>query len=779
MSGSVGELITRFTSTGFDKVSTQIDSLASKGTKAEKATAGLTTKLGAAAAGLLSVAAAAKAVQALVETNRQFEKLRAGLTTATGSVEGMEKAWGALMQFATETPYGIEQVTSSFTKLVNYGLTPSEEALRSYGDTASAMSKSLDQMVEAVADAATGEFERLKEFGIRAKNNGDTITFTFRGVATEVKNSATDIESYLINLGKTNFGGGMARQMNTLDGAIANLSDTWDVFKYNLSDGMFADIATGSLRLVADGLAELNNQMESGAMESNLDAWGAAWGGWGRDLDFLWQEVSSLFDGMFDDMDSKASDTINDMSAYISHFPSELRSYLQQAIAYTKAWAAESVELGISVAQALNPFANQADVKANMDARMAAIQKSLNDELAAIESEKKADQAMQDIFAQHAQDQADAGRKKEENAEKQHQDRLAGFRISGAGGSNNTKSDTKAADKAIREAQRLAQQKEAEFERTKQLLETETETIAREYEERNTIIRESTKEGSKLQEDLLKRSTAMRDKQESERKASALAQVEQIRIDLLTEEDALLESYERRRKLILDNEELTQEQRRTLMAGLQEQYTQQQNTLMMNQVASMAGIMQSSLSTMTQALADAGAESNVVYKALFAAQKAMAIPSMLVATEEGATKALALGPVAGPIASTAIRTLGYASIATVAGQAIAGMFDQGGLIPAGKSGIVGEYGPEIVNGPAVVTSRKQTMSKVNAAQNAGGGGGSSSAPVQNFFINGTGVGDNQLRAMLRDAARQGGEMGYNKVLSDVTYRGDVSKKIGR
>ncbi|ECM1947327.1 phage tail protein, partial [Salmonella enterica subsp. enterica serovar Tennessee] len=38
----------------------------------------------------------------------------------------------------------------------------------------------------------------------------------------------------------------------------------------------------------------------------------------------------------------------------------------------------------------------------------------------------------------------------------------------------------------------------------------------------------------------------------------------------------------------------------------------------------------------------------------------------------------------------------------------AGMYDDGGTIPRGQYGIVGENGPEIVNGPANVTSRRRT-----------------------------------------------------------------------
>lgn len=44
------------------------------------------------------------------------------------------------------------------------------------------------------------------------------------------------------------------------------------------------------------------------------------------------------------------------------------------------------------------------------------------------------------------------------------------------------------------------------------------------------------------------------------------------------------------------------------------------------------------------------------------------------------------------------------------GYGFAGMYDSGGYIPRGQFGIVGENGPEIVNGPANVTSRRNTAS---------------------------------------------------------------------
>lgn len=54
---------------------------------------------------------------------------------------------------------------------------------------------------------------------------------------------------------------------------------------------------------------------------------------------------------------------------------------------------------------------------------------------------------------------------------------------------------------------------------------------------------------------------------------------------------------------------------------------------------------------------------------------------------------------------TQVRVVGGAAAAAVP---FAGMYDSGGVIPRGQFGIVGENGPEIVNGPAHVTSRRRT-----------------------------------------------------------------------
>ncbi|PHM73726.1 phage tail tape measure protein [Xenorhabdus kozodoii] len=59
-----------------------------------------------------------------------------------------------------------------------------------------------------------------------------------------------------------------------------------------------------------------------------------------------------------------------------------------------------------------------------------------------------------------------------------------------------------------------------------------------------------------------------------------------------------------------------------------------------------------------------------------------------------------------------------------------GAHDTGGYIPAGKFGLVGEYGPELINGPARVTSRRQTAALAGMAAAALSMGSVSAARAQ-------------------------------------------------
>lgn len=116
-------------------------------------------------------------------------------------------------------------------------------------------------------------------------------------------------------------------------------------------------------------------------------------------------------------------------------------------------------------------------------------------------------------------------------------------------------------------------------------------------------------------------------------------------------------------------------------------------------------------------------------EALFYLNQAIALANAVVSTEMAAAKALELGPILGIPAASVVRGLGYASAGVIAGQTIAGAFDNGGNIPGGQLGIVSEFGDELVNGqlikgPARVTSREDTAKLMN-------GGGETKIIIEN------------------------------------------------
>lgn len=189
--------------------------------------------------GLMATAFVGKQI---TDTITKFEKLEASLRTVTGSADKASVAFGFIENFAATTPFQLEEVVDAFIKLKALGLTPSEEALTSYGNTATAMGKSLNQMIEAVADAATGEFERLKEFGIKSRAQGDQVTFTFQGVSTTVGKNAKEIEGYLRSIGDVQFAGAMKEQAGTLNVALSNMGDAFSKLVKAIGDAGLTDI---------------------------------------------------------------------------------------------------------------------------------------------------------------------------------------------------------------------------------------------------------------------------------------------------------------------------------------------------------------------------------------------------------------------------------------------------------------------------------------------------------------------------------------------------------
>jgi hypothetical protein len=196
-----------------------------------------------AAAGVVAAGAMAALGKSVIETSAQFEGFETSLTTIEGSAEKAKQSMAWIQKFATQTPYDLSGVTEAFIKLKSYGLDPTDGTLKTLGDTASSMNKPLSAAVEMFADAATFEFERLKEFGLRAQQKGNEVTFTWtkngKQMSKVVKKNSDDVRKFILqNLGER-FNGAMIRQSKTWNGMMANLGDSWTNFKKQIGDGGF------------------------------------------------------------------------------------------------------------------------------------------------------------------------------------------------------------------------------------------------------------------------------------------------------------------------------------------------------------------------------------------------------------------------------------------------------------------------------------------------------------------------------------------------------------
>lgn len=218
---------------------------------------------------------AALAAGSMVDVASAFERYETILISSTGSQEKAREAMGWVTNFAATTPYELDQVTEGFVSLKNYGIDPTNGTLRTLGDTAAAMGKPMMQAVEAMADAVTGENERLKEFGITASKTGDKITYAYSNAAGESMKATVKagdraaIQMKLMEIFNEKYGGSMERLSQTWDGMMSNMRGTWVKFQLAIMNAGLFDWMKGKLKLVLDTF----NKMEA---DGSLKVWAKA-----------------------------------------------------------------------------------------------------------------------------------------------------------------------------------------------------------------------------------------------------------------------------------------------------------------------------------------------------------------------------------------------------------------------------------------------------------------------------------------------------------------------
>ena len=221
-------------SKSLDKNEAKLRKINIEASRAEKAAGmvsgggGLLGGIGLLGGGAMAIAAAVgTASAAIVNITSEFEGYEAQLKTALGTTAAAEIALQQISEAAAKTPESVQSLTEAYVRLANTGLQPTIDELLKITDVSISQNKSVMAFSEAIIDAQTFEFERLKEFGILASKAGDKITFSFKGQEKQVAASALAVRDYLIGLGDMDgIAGAAEEKSDTLGGALSNLADS-------------------------------------------------------------------------------------------------------------------------------------------------------------------------------------------------------------------------------------------------------------------------------------------------------------------------------------------------------------------------------------------------------------------------------------------------------------------------------------------------------------------------------------------------------------------------
>lgn len=310
-------------------------------------------------AGAFSAAAFVSFGKAVLDVTSEFQKFNAVLGNTLGSSTLASLKLKEIQDFAAKTPFGVNELTGAFVKLANSGFKPTGDQMRALGDLASSTGKSFDQLAEAILDAQSGEFERLKEFGVRAKDAGDSVIFTYKGVQTQVAKTSEAIRGYITDLGNAEgVSGSMAKISETLGGKISNLGDSWDQMLLSVggnTEGVFnsaIDVISKAINKVTD----YNNEL---ALASKYDLGNGA-------VDFA-QRLGKLFGGGSTDIELQAK-AIQSIATSVQNTATKAISGAKSLNDFGAAIAQLKKQGDAQLATATKNGANSGQIKAVKDA---------------------------------------------------------------------------------------------------------------------------------------------------------------------------------------------------------------------------------------------------------------------------------------------------------------------------------------------------------------------------------------------------------------------------
>ena len=683
---------------------------------------------------------------------KAFEDLRAKLSGVTGDLQSAEKVFWELNALEDQTTISTSELSEALLYLNKFGIGVTSEDMKNLSAVSIGLNKDLASVTSAIGKAAQGRYQSLKELGIAVDDAGNTLKLSFKGVTTEVEKDTDAIKNYLSNLGKTQFSEVLEAKLQTTDAALNRFKNAWGTLQTEIfrSDGVIGQIFTNIYNQGTDmvnGLItvfklESVQKVIKGAVEHIYNFFRIMYESiTGKAITFKtdWAEIwlnilntvnlaiakfkllsASLISGFkvlagaFDDFVYKPIKAL--MNKIMREWDEWQNHFWKKIGEISTRISAPFVSLAVDYAEL------SAEVSKEMDENGS----SLNDALKEREG----------ILNQAAKDYAETLeniRKSEEELKKSSEGKQGESVLDNLFGSSSGNA-VNAINTAGKKASNVIDTLKREWDSFYKSLVSESrnslserQRLEIEYNEKNIELQKyaavaSAEEISKAKQLIeeqyqLKKKELEENAQKEyysimENETELLRMETQKRIDIINQmyKDNLLSAtqYMEAQSKLIDSYYKNAGKKKTKDTILSDESVDRVNKLkdvtqnLSDAFSDMAGSMNKSSSS---------------YKALFAIQKGFAVASATMNAILAWSQALSDPTQMSWIAKLTQYANAIALTANIISQLRSvQMYDKGGEIKAGELGIVGEYGPELIQGPATVTSRKDTAEILNRNQ---------------------------------------------------------------
>lgn len=612
-------------------------------------------------------------VNAIKNSRVELENAVASLSGISGGIAEANTMFDLLQQSARDCIEPFDSLQAAALSIGKYGITPTTENLKALKQIALATGQQMTTAANAFGQVTMGKYEGLEQLGIKALDTGNKLQLTYKGVTQEIDKNTTSLEDYIVKLGASNsqaldyLQGGMVGALNKLDNA-------WGDLIREFAASPLGDIVTDAVNAIADALDALT------AYIHNSDA-----------FSYLAVQANDIFKEIIDGfkwLADSAKDVNENMTENFGlSFGDIAGAFGAMLIKFKVAMMSFVTLIGTFIESLVDVFKNS--FKACKDCVTSLFNLDFS---GAYNSSTRGFTDIPKIISNNLEVAGRAIDMYEKDSFKKQELHLKEY-----------KQKMKASHKGIVKS----------GERTFGKLTTASANHVKSVKDHtDQMLAQWQSFYASLQsthDDL-----TLSDAQKLDQKyADELAKLEEFHSAALISE----EQYQNALMLLKANKAIEIEQyKNEALEKYREQSKAQAgkvNSLGINEDD--FDHMRNGLDDLGEAFANLGesmSKSSSSYKAVFAMQKAFSVASATLNCISAWAKALGTS------------TTWYESLANYA-SAIAmttsimsqikqvNMYDKGGKIPSGQLGIVGEYGPEIIQGPANVTSRKDTAKMLN------------------------------------------------------------------